>query len=496
MLAGTAAMSLGSYAPSWTRDIPSLETVRAELARRELLEFIKFTKRDYIAEPFHATLCKYLDRVIDGDLKRLMVFAPPQHGKSEIVSRRFPAYAFGKKPTLRIIGSSYSHDLAARMNRDVQRIMDSDEYRSVFPGTIIPEANNRTQARGALRNSEIFEVIGTGGSYRPAGRGEGITGMSCDLAILDDPVKGAEEAFSPTVRAATWEWYTRDLTTRMSREGAIVLTMTRWARDDLAGMILNAKDHGWTVLTFPAFAPDLPGAYDERQPGEPLCPSRFNKDDLELTKTRIGPLAWSAMYEQNPRPEGAQEFPPEWFGPDVWFDQWPGDWIVKVIALDPSKGKEHKTGDYGAFVEAIVSRDGRMYVDAQIGRWNTDTLAEMAVDACRRFNPDAFGCETLQFQELLADNVDRIAKQRSMTIRTTPLADVTKKYIRIRRLTPYLAKREIRFKANSPGTKLLVEQLQDFPNGAHDDGPDALEMAVRLAHQVMRGTQNLPEEYV
>ena len=322
--------------------------------------------------------------------------------------------------------------------------------------------------------------------------------MSCDLAILDDPVKGAEEAFSPTVRAATWEWYTRDLTTRMSRDGAIVLTMTRWARDDLAGMILTAKDHGWTVLTFPAFAPDTPGDYDQRQPGEALCPSRFNKADLELTKSRIGPLAWSAMYEQNPRPEGAHEFPPEWFDQysGAWFDDWPADWLVKVIALDPSKGKDAKAGDYGAFVEAMVSRDGRMYVDAQIGRWNTDTLAEMAIESCQRFGPDAFGCETLQFQQLLADNINRMAKARSVNIRTTELEDVTKKYIRIRRLTPYLAKREIRFKANSPGTRMLVDQLMDFPNGAHDDGPDALEMAVRLAHQVMRGNEVLTEEYV
>lgn len=470
--------------------------VECELARRSLLDFIKFTKRDYLAEPFHATLCGYLDRVIDGEMKRLMVFAPPQHGKSEIVSRRFPAYAFGRKPSLRIIGASYSHDLAARMNRDVQRIMDGEEYRTVFPATVIPDANNRTQAKGALRNSEIFEVIGTGGSYRPAGRGEGITGMSCDLAILDDPVKGAEEAFSPTVRAATWEWYTRDLMTRMSRDGAIVLTMTRWAREDLAGMILSAKDHGWTVLTFPAFAPDEKRDYDQREPGVPLCPSRFDAGDLELRKQSLGPLAWSALYMQDPRPEGSAEFPPEWFGPEVWFDEWPGDWLCKVIALDPSKGKEAKAGDYGAFIEAMVSRDGRMYVDAQIGRWNTDTLAEMAVDSCRRFGPDAFGCETLQFQQLLADNIDRLAKARGIALRTTPLEDMTKKLIRIRRLTPYLAKREIRFKADSPGVKLLVEQLQDFPNGTHDDGPDALEMAVRLAHQIMRGHGELPQEYV
>lgn len=494
MLAALPLTNSDNSKPSWLAEVPSLETVKAELARRELLEFIRFTMPEYVAEPFHVTLCAYLDRVVAGEIKRLMVFAPPQHGKSEIVSRRFPAYALGRNPDLRIIGASYSAQLAGRMNRDVQRIIDSDRYRMVFPNTRIPDANNRTQAFGALRNSDIFEVMDTKGSYRPAGRGQGITGMSCELAILDDPVEGAEEANSPTIREATWEWYNCELATRMSSSGATVLTMTRWSRDDLAGRLLQAENHGWTVLTFPAIAPEQPAAYDSRQPGEALCPSRYNLKALEQIKRERGPVRWSALYDQNPRPEGANEFPDEWFGPDSGFDNDPDEWVCKVLALDPSKGKkETKDGDYSAFVKLAIDRQGAGWCEAYLDRIPLSQIAATAVALCEEWQPDAFVCEAVQFQELLADQISNLSRARGIAIRATPIEDKTPKKVRIRRLTPFLARGEIRYKRHSHGTRLLVEQLQDFPNGAHDDGPDALEMAVRKACELMRGAELEPE---
>src|SRR5699024_7208775 len=131
-----------------------------------------------------------------GKQPRLIIQAPPRSGKSELFSRRFPAWAFGQNPNLQIIAASYSTDLASRMNRDVQRIIDSEEYAGIFPETKLNSVNVATVSGKALRNSEIFEIVGHAGAYRSAGVGAGITGMGADIGIIDDPVKDAKEANS------------------------------------------------------------------------------------------------------------------------------------------------------------------------------------------------------------------------------------------------------------------------------------------------------------
>ncbi|MBZ0293356.1 MAG: terminase family protein, partial [Anaerolineae bacterium] len=164
--------------------------VRIELGRRTLLDFIRYTKPDYQVNWHHRLICNYLDRFIARDIENLMLFMPPRHGKSEIVSRRLPAYILGKMPDSEIIANSYSADLASRMNRDVQRIIDSLEYRELFPETQLFGRNVRTIADGSyLRNSDIFEVVGKRGVYRSAGVGGGIVGMGFHYGIIDDPIK-------------------------------------------------------------------------------------------------------------------------------------------------------------------------------------------------------------------------------------------------------------------------------------------------------------------
>ena len=153
-----------------------------EKSRRALLPFIMWTKPDYDPGWLHHVVCKELDQFLqdvhDKKSPRLMLFAPPRHGKSEIVSRRFPAYAFGRYPDLKMIATSYSNDLSSAMNRDVQKILDSPAYIELFPGTRLGQSAVRTVTRAgsALRNSEEFEIVGTGGAYKSAGVGTGITG--------------------------------------------------------------------------------------------------------------------------------------------------------------------------------------------------------------------------------------------------------------------------------------------------------------------------------
>ena len=278
----------------------------APLARADLLAFTLFTKPDYEVNWHHRLLANKLTRFARGEIKRLIVSMPPRYGKSELVSRRLPAFLFGLNPHARIISASYGADLASRMNRDVQKIIVSPEYRFLFPHVRLNSSNVRSDAQGSfLRNNDIFEIVGHSGVYRSAGVGGAITGMGADFAIIDDPVKNDEEAESPVYRERAWDWFTSTLYTRREKGGGILITMTRWHEDDLAGRVIERMPGEWEVISFPALLDGAPGYGDPRSLGEPLWPNKYDLIDAMKTKRTVGSRVWQALYQQRPTaPEG------------------------------------------------------------------------------------------------------------------------------------------------------------------------------------------------
>jgi len=466
--------------------------LRRRQARASLLDFTTYTKPDYQVNWHHRVLCEYLDKFVSGEIRRLMVFAPPRHGKSELVSRRLPAYIHGRFPDVPIIACSYSASLAHNMNRDVQRIIRSLEYQKLFPETQLFGSNVRTVADDTyLRNCDQFEIVGHRGVYVCAGVNGPITGKGFDYGIIDDPIKNEEEAYSKTVREKIWNWWGSTFYTRAEESAAILLTMTRWHRDDLAGRIeREALEHGdWTIIRFPAVVGGDVAAYDPRGPGEALWPGKYDQAALEDIHDTVGPTKWAAMYQQEPRAEGGSEWPEACFGPEIWFDEWPTDLYLKAAALDPSKGKGDKWGDYSAFVWGGVDPEGTLWIDADLANdRNCSVMVDQALDLQRRFHPDWFAVETNMFQELIADDMIAKSMQQNIDVPVAKIVNKANKKVRIRRLTPWLMQRKIRFKGGSKGAKMLVEQLQDFPNGDHDDGPDALEMLYHALYVARNGT--------
>jgi predicted phage terminase large subunit-like protein len=280
--------------------IPSLADVQAELARRDLLRFTQYTFEDYETNWHHVALCQALERVLAGEIDRLMVFMPPQNGKSEIVSRRLPAYALGRYPDLRIAAASYGASLAQDMSRDVQRIIAAPDYRRLFPGTRLAESRD-----DEARQVGLFQVVGRRGTYRAVGVGQGLTGKTMDLGIIDDPIKDRREAESETTRKHVWDWYRSTFLTRQFGRARIVLTMTRWHEDDLAGRLLrmaaeDSRADRWYVVKFPAIA--VEGTPDDpRKPGEPLWPAKYPISQLAAFRAGAE-YEFSALYQQNPTP--------------------------------------------------------------------------------------------------------------------------------------------------------------------------------------------------
>lgn len=282
------------------------------LARIDFREFVEYTKPDYQFNWHHELLISYLQDFAEGKIKKLMVFMPPQHGKSELTSRRLPAYLLGIKPTLKLIGCSYSASLAASFNRDVQRIIDSEEYHDIFPETYLNSSNVRTAAQGSyLRNADMFETVSHRGFYKSVGVGGSLTGTPADIGIIDDPVKDAMEAESQTYRARVWDWFTQVFLTRLHNDSQIIITQTRWNLDDLSGRILKVmnNDNSWTVLSLPAICEGEVNENDPRHIGEALWESKHSLKRLNDIKA-ANPRAFHALYQQDPKPfEGGLVYP-------------------------------------------------------------------------------------------------------------------------------------------------------------------------------------------
>lgn len=277
-------------------------------ARTNILDYTRYTMPDFRISWHHRKFASILDKFVEKEIPRLIVNLPPRHTKSELVSRRLPSYILGRFPNAKIIACSYGADLASMMNRDVQKIMTEASYHEVFPNTRMNESNVRTDAHGSyLRNSEIFEIIGYKGVYKCAGVGGAITGYGMDYGIIDDPIKNREEAESPVYREKIWNWYQSTFRSRRQKNASILLTMTRWHEDDLAGRLLDLADKNpdadqWEVFSLPALTDDeLIFEYDERTgPGQALWPTEFSVSDLLSTKASLTPYEWLSLYQQRP----------------------------------------------------------------------------------------------------------------------------------------------------------------------------------------------------
>ena len=220
-----------------------IDRTHREQARHGILSFTTYTKSDYQVSWHHRVLAKKLNAWLRGDIKFLMVFMPPRHGKSELVSRRLPAFLHGLYPDAEIMAASYLDSLAGDMTIDVQNIIDSKEYQEVFPDTKI--FSPRTPYTTGTRNSSEHHIVGRRGKYRGQGVGGSFTGKGANFIIVDDPIKGREIADSVAFRERLWNFYNNDLFSRLEtnletgRQGQILITQTRWHEDDLSGRLIE-----------------------------------------------------------------------------------------------------------------------------------------------------------------------------------------------------------------------------------------------------------------
>ena len=283
------------------------------LGERNLLSFTRYTLPSFIPAPFHIAYYEVLTRFAMGEIKKLMITMPPQHGKSEGATRRLPAFVLGQDPDKRIAIVSYNATKARKFNRELQRIMDDDRYYELFPQTLLAgQASYQEQgkrSRNYARNADECEIVGYQGSFKTIGVGGSLTGEPVDMLIMDDLYKDAASAWSPVIRQNVADWYDTVASTRLHNDSQQLMVFTRWHMEDLAGRLLEQEGEyhpidnpqGWTLISFPAIQNKPPSELDPRAEGEPLWPERHSLTKLLEIKERT-PTVFESMYQQNPQP--------------------------------------------------------------------------------------------------------------------------------------------------------------------------------------------------
>ncbi|WP_052731057.1 terminase large subunit [Spirosoma radiotolerans] len=303
-----------------------------QLARLNYIDFVEYVNPKYETQPFHQVMAGHLQLFAEGKIKKLMITCPPQHGKSELSTRNFPAYLFGLRPDLKIAVLSYAADKATKFSREIQQRIDSDEYSEVFPFVRLATARDE----GLTKTQKEFDIVGTGGSLKAVGRRGALTGDPVDIAILDDLIKDQVEAQSPTIREQAWGWLETVVDTRFHNDSQILYVTTRWHQDDPAGRFLDQDGYysednpdGWVLLNFPALkTPDV-NDYDDRAVGEALWPQKHSKAKM-LKKQRDSELTFNALYQGDPKPSSKLTIFYDW----AQIDEYPDHLDEEFIGLD------------------------------------------------------------------------------------------------------------------------------------------------------------------
>lgn len=289
-------------------------------SRGELMPFTYYTFPGFTPVNFHRQYYKLLNKFAKGEIRKLMISVPPQHGKSEGSTRRLPAFLLGLNPDRKIAVASYNATVAQKFNRDVQRIIEDPKYAEIFPDTRLNEDNVVTVSSNYLRNSTEFEIVGHHGGLRAVGRGGPLTSFQVDVMIMDDLYKDYAEGNSPIVRQAVWDWYTSTVKSRLHNDSQELMVFTRWHEDDLIGAheklgkVVEVTDVNnlpevsgdvWLKINFPAIQNKKSTKIDPRPKGEPLWPQRHSLSNLQEARD-IDPKKFACLYQGNPEDKKGQ----------------------------------------------------------------------------------------------------------------------------------------------------------------------------------------------
>lgn len=428
------------------------------LARESFSNYCLAVDKNYELAWFHKELCRKLQDVAEGRIKRLMVFMPPRHGKSELCSIKFPAWFMGKYPERKVIASSYNSELATNFGRKVRNLCKENSHKYIFDEFEMAQDSS---------SSHHFNTK-QGGTYLAVGVGGTTTGFGSDVFLIDDPIKNREEADSETYRNKVWDWYSSTAYTRLEGLGAIVLILTRWHEDDLAGRLLKAQEEGgdrWEIVNYPAIATE---PEENRNVGEALWKQRYDEKKLEQIKNAMIPRDWYALFQQTPSGEAAQEFYREWFR---YWDSLP-EGLEFLTVVDPAF-KKKATSDYSVVMTVGVKGNKRYIIEYTRGRYSPDELITNIMQHLKKWKPRSVGVEAYAAQTVIGFYLQEKMKEEQVFVQYQEIVQKGDKQTKIRRLiNPWRDGKIYHHRSMLD----LESELLAFPVGAHDDIIDCVQM--------------------
>lgn len=374
---------------------------------------------------------------------------PPRHGKSELASIRFPAWYLGRNPDKRIIGASYAASLSYRFSRAARNVIRSDEW--PYPIRLADDS----------QSVQAWDIADHRGGYFAAGVGGPITGMGADLLIIDDPVKNQEESDSAVYRENVWEWYTSTAYTRLEDDAAVVLIMTRWHHDDLAGRLLVQAQQGgdqWVTLSLPAIDAE----------GSALWPEKYDTAALQRIKGAVGSRTWTALYQQSPTDDETAIIKREW-----WRTYTASPECDRVIQIWDTAFKTKQSSDYSVCATWGATATGYYLLDLWRARVEFPELKRAVVMQSAKHNPSAVIVEDAASGQSLIQELRRETNLPIIAVK--PDRD---KLARVHAVTPMIEAGRAYLPESAPWLSDFVEEHAQFPSGAHDDQVDTTAMAL------------------
>lgn len=444
----------------------TVEAKQKENCQERFMDFVHRVWPDFINGAHHGEMAAAFERVANGETKRLIINMPPRHTKSEFASYLLPAWFLGKFPKKKVIQTSHTAELAVGFGRKVRNLVDSDTYKSIFPGVGL-QSDSKAAGRWATNQGGDYFAIGVGGA---------VTGKGADILIIDDPHSEQEAALAennPDVYDKTYEWYTSGPRQRLQPGGSIIIVMTRWSKKDLTGQVVKAAQQRsgeqWEVIEFPAILDD----------GKPLWPAFWKLTELEALKNELPNSKWMAQYMQSPTSDVSAIVKREWW--KIWEEEHPPmceftiqSWDTAFLKTQRSDycacttwGVFYKPNDRGVEVPNII------LLNSFKKRMEFPELKQKAFEDYKEWQPDSL------IVEAKASGAPLVFELRAMGI---PVQEYVPskgndKIARLNAVADIFASGRV-WVPNTAWADELVEEVASFPSGEHDDLVDSMTQAL------------------